>query len=617
MAKIKRTTRATVELNKVLAEGGVQLRLFEDDKDADIIEVHVTVDGIAADLDGMIAAAEMRRADGTRVECEGTVSGGVVTIELNEHCYVLPGEMTLSIRIGNGTSNSLTLLVIHGEVIERGDGAMVDIDETLVDIEDIIELYAGMTKALEETVEATENAKEAANAVASMTATATSVPSTEAANVWKGTNENGGIQLSFAIPRGERGTMIYNGDKITGKSTTPKAFETGIARALKGDLYANVGMGDDAGNIYECTEGGNAATALWKYKTNWRGATGAVEGIDYYDGEPMPLGTASPGTAQGLTARGDHAHPMPSAADVGALGIDAMKENLLINRDFEVNQRGVSIFQGSVEMAKNASDGWLFYGTGATFTVPGNGEKNAGVYISNDGTTTCGVVQRLRSDAIQPGKTYTIVCKANFDVSAMLTYGANASGNTKSVDLSKTDGGIYAFSFVAEESSDGYHNVRFRTMAIEQNAQLDWMDLYEGECTAHNCPPHVRQPFHDALAECRMRYQMLKEQGTTMVLAGFISSSGTALYFTLPCQPMQSSTPTVEGFNLVGSVRTAQGYLITQQLLGEIELYGAYSKYANFCTCRIMLATPLPDYNNTTVSIELRTNGEIAMYDEL
>ena len=52
-----------------------------------------------------------------------------------------------------------------------------------------------------------------------------------------------------------------------------------------------------------------------------RGDTGAVEGIDYFAGEPSALGTASPGTANGV-ARGDHVHPMPTADDVGALPVE-------------------------------------------------------------------------------------------------------------------------------------------------------------------------------------------------------------------------------------------------------------------------------------------------------
>lgn len=54
-----------------------------------------------------------------------------------------------------------------------------------------------------------------------------------------------------------------------------------------------------------------------------RGDTGAVDGIDYFEGDPSALGTASPGTANGV-ARGDHVHPMPTAEQVGARPADWM-----------------------------------------------------------------------------------------------------------------------------------------------------------------------------------------------------------------------------------------------------------------------------------------------------
>jgi hypothetical protein len=46
-----------------------------------------------------------------------------------------------------------------------------------------------------------------------------------------------------------------------------------------------------------------------------RGDTGAVEGVDYYTGNPAALGTASPGTSNGV-ARGNHVHPMPTADQI-------------------------------------------------------------------------------------------------------------------------------------------------------------------------------------------------------------------------------------------------------------------------------------------------------------
>lgn len=284
MADMRRRTAATVELDGLLAEGGVRMRLMEGDKDADVVAVRVRMDGQDADLTGYTASAEMRRGDGTRVECEGSVDGAQILIEFNEHCYVIAGEMQLSVRLRKGTGQSVTVLVIHGEVLERGDGAVVDIDESLVDVEAVLALYGEMVAAV-------EAAQKAAGRIENMTVLADTLEPGRNATVAKGSNASGGIQLRFGIPRGDRGTTIYSGDDVTGTSTTPAVFATGIADARIGDLYLNTGTGDDTGNVYECTTGGDAATALWAYRTNWRGAPG-VGSVSTVDGL-QPGGTGN------------------------------------------------------------------------------------------------------------------------------------------------------------------------------------------------------------------------------------------------------------------------------------------------------------------------------------
>lgn len=54
----------------------------------------------------------------------------------------------------------------------------------------------------------------------------------------------------------------YRGTKITGQSTTAKVFKgTGISSAKKNQTYFNTAWG----NVYICTEAGNASKAKWKY----------------------------------------------------------------------------------------------------------------------------------------------------------------------------------------------------------------------------------------------------------------------------------------------------------------------------------------------------------------
>lgn len=63
------------------------------------------------------------------------------------------------------------------------------------------------------------------------------------------------------------------GTGITGTSTTPTAFSgSGITMSNVGDMYLNT----STANTYKCTLSGNAATALWAYVSNIKGATGAT-----------------------------------------------------------------------------------------------------------------------------------------------------------------------------------------------------------------------------------------------------------------------------------------------------------------------------------------------------
>ena len=70
------------------------------------------------------------------------------------------------------------------------------------------------------------------------------------------------------------GNNWYSGNAITGTSTTPTAYATGITLAQVGDVYMNTGALPDTGRVYKCTLGGNASTALWKYDALLRGADG-------------------------------------------------------------------------------------------------------------------------------------------------------------------------------------------------------------------------------------------------------------------------------------------------------------------------------------------------------
>lgn len=149
----------------------VQQTLFEEgDALANEIIAEFTDGSRKIDLTGYSAAAEMTRGDGKKVPCECAIAGNAVTVQLNAHCYAVPGSFTLKLRLTDeGTGVRRTILRISGRVEGEGDGAIVNIENYIPSIEDIIKEYdnlkAGVLEANRATV-AADTAALGANAAA-------------------------------------------------------------------------------------------------------------------------------------------------------------------------------------------------------------------------------------------------------------------------------------------------------------------------------------------------------------------------------------------------------------------------------------------------------------------
>jgi hypothetical protein len=259
--------------------------LYQGDALANAIRVKLTKSGEPADLTGYTAEGEMVRSDGSRVPCEGSANGDTAEIVLNEHCYVHAGPYSLSVKLRKGEQER-TILRIYGEVQESGTGPVVDITESLVDVNGVLALYKDMLEAKDNTEEATRAAEQA----------------TEAANAAAGRSPYIGENRRWYIWDAANGEYVDSANP----SIPALSFE------------ARTGA---AGTQVQIEQGGTVEAPVI-ILTIPKGDTGAVDGVDYYEGDPAALGSASPGMANGLS-RGDHVHPMPTAADVGAVSYAA------------------------------------------------------------------------------------------------------------------------------------------------------------------------------------------------------------------------------------------------------------------------------------------------------
>lgn len=308
MAELAQVTRYRIDLDQVTPQRPAKSDLYQGDVLANEIALELYRNGESQSMDGYTASGEMTRADGNRVPCEGNVEGHVVTITLNEHCYVVAGDYELAVTI-SGDGAKRTLLKLKGTVQARGDGAIVDINETLVDVDAVLELYGSMQEGIKKTEQASKEASEAAAAAEEATGAAQGAAENadkaaeraeDAAAYIEGatfdaeqlpagsmptistTDEDGHMHATFGIPQGEQGKPYT----IKGSAfATLAQLQAGVPDPEEGDLY-NVGTAPPY-NIYRWT--GSA----WEDQGKVQGGQGEpgekgdkpIKGVDYWTEE--------------------------------------------------------------------------------------------------------------------------------------------------------------------------------------------------------------------------------------------------------------------------------------------------------------------------------------------
>lgn len=313
---------------------------MQGDAEADELILHVVNGRESADMSGYTVGGYLERADGIRVMLKGSVTADVVQVKLQEACYRVPGAYKAFVRLTKTTGEKMTLFLFAGRIEGEGDGEIVDEEDTLPSVEELIAMIEEIDRAIAEANEARDDANAAATGAdaaaaealkaaenagraekaandAAYEANAAADAADEAAvgaSAWaKATME------AETLPEGSKPTIsveknVNGGNVIRVGIPAGKTGNTGETGATP-QITFEVETGA-AGSDVKVEQSGTAETPHIKL-TIPRGDTGAVEGVDYYEGDPAPLGTANPGTSNGL-ARGNHVHPMPNADDVGA-----------------------------------------------------------------------------------------------------------------------------------------------------------------------------------------------------------------------------------------------------------------------------------------------------------
>ena len=293
------------DLNKPLALDQLATLFQQGDKNANILRIEMMDGETKADLSDLSGSGQAERADGYRLPLSVSVSGNVVYATITEEAYNVAGPLVGFVRLSstNGYVRR-TILRFAATVESQSDGPLLDSSNVIPSIDDLLAKIEVMEAATEACVTATTNANTAKNSAntaatrantaaagaegwANATASATKLAAGSNPTVKVTTASNGAKTITFGIPQGATGT-------------TP-------------NITFQVATGAPGSDV-QIEQSGTAAAPVVKL-TIPRGDTGAVDGVDYYAGNPAALGTASPGTANGV-ARGNHVHPMPYGSQI-------------------------------------------------------------------------------------------------------------------------------------------------------------------------------------------------------------------------------------------------------------------------------------------------------------
>lgn len=138
--------------------------LMQGDEAANEIVVEMLDGGTPMALGGYSAALYLKRADGVKVRCAGTVDGNIVRVTLTAECYSLPGNYIASMVLSDDVEDR-TVLRLAGYVESDGDGPVIDPSGSIPSYDDLARAFAELETAIREAEKATENAAaEAANA---------------------------------------------------------------------------------------------------------------------------------------------------------------------------------------------------------------------------------------------------------------------------------------------------------------------------------------------------------------------------------------------------------------------------------------------------------------------
>ncbi len=239
---------------------------YDDPEYAGRLVFNLIYNGTEYDMTGATASIQGTKPDGKVFAYDATVNGSVVQAKLTEQMTAVYGRTVGNLIVEDADGNRIGTFAFWLEVQKSALDGAADPSET--QIPTLIALASAQAQAAQES--ATEAASSADEAAAY-----TGHPAYIGLNGnWYVFNTTTGLYEDSGVnATGRIGSQWYNGTAITGTSTTPAAFPTGIEMAYEDDMYLNIATG----NVYTCTLEGDEDTALWKYLMTLSGGGGLAD----------------------------------------------------------------------------------------------------------------------------------------------------------------------------------------------------------------------------------------------------------------------------------------------------------------------------------------------------
>ncbi|MCE5342313.1 MAG: phage baseplate upper protein [Eubacteriales bacterium] len=250
----------TVDIQSPVKQEMLGFDIVKGDGGSHVISVTLLDNGAVADLTDTVAELYTMRSDGETVHAEMNKTDNVVSAAMPVEASAITEKIEIQVHLAK-TGETLTVLNRYTTVRDGITDVIVDPGNTIPSIDALLAQISNMEN---KTAAITGITAEAEMLADSSVPTASATPDPG----------DGHINIAMGFPRPPK---TWSGEAITGTSTTPTAYATGITYAMVDDLYIYKGATDaEKTRVYRCTAGGNAATALWVYDNNWRGAAGAA-----------------------------------------------------------------------------------------------------------------------------------------------------------------------------------------------------------------------------------------------------------------------------------------------------------------------------------------------------